>query len=498
MFILFANKNMLILRKREPMTSRSVNAYEARFEFSEDWEGLERTAVFKAGSESRSILLDSTGECVIPWEVLTTPGVALRAGVYGTRGGEIVLPTVWENLGIIQEGAAPGKEAQPPTPGVYEQIVDLATEAKETARSVREDADAGKFDGPPGPPGPGGPTGPRGDKGNKGDKGDPGAGGADGVTFTPSVSEAGVLSWTNSAGLPNPEAVNVTGPVGATPQFTIGEVTTLPPEQDAVATLSGTAEAPVLNLGIPQGVPGKTADPDSPAHSITETLEPAAEVSTDMAAVGSRLRPVSEIKLVQEGAGTPSLTNIRNITGWDSIALTHNGETATQALPETVYGGTYDWATGVLTITHRFFGLAVADMNYSVEGYSGWMNVEGMTECFPLGANSVVNNAICNIYNRTYPRITDAGVSIMRFPRAVFDLAVDEWKTQYPDLICQFVFPLLEPRTIQLTPQQFAALSGTNALSSDCGDTSLTFTADLKKYIDSKIAELAGGAQNET
>lgn len=121
MFILYANKNMLILRKREQMTSGSVNAYEVRFEFSPDWEGLTRTAVFKAGSESRSILLDGTGELVIPWEVLTVPNVALRAGVYGTKGGELVLPTVWENLGIIQEGVTVGESARPPTPDLWEQ-----------------------------------------------------------------------------------------------------------------------------------------------------------------------------------------------------------------------------------------------------------------------------------------------------------------------------------------------------------------------------------------
>lgn len=123
MFILYANKNMLTLRKREPMTSGSVNAYEVRFEFSPDWEGLTRTAVFQAGSESRSILLDESGACVVPWEVLAVPNVALRAGVYGTKGGELVLPTVWENLGIIQEGVTVGESARPPTPDLWEQAL---------------------------------------------------------------------------------------------------------------------------------------------------------------------------------------------------------------------------------------------------------------------------------------------------------------------------------------------------------------------------------------
>lgn len=103
------------------MTSGSVNVYEVRFEFSGEWEGLTRTAVFKAGTEERSVLLGGTSACGIPWEVLVKPGVRLLAGVYGTKGGEMALPTVWESLGTILEGAAPGENAQPPTPEPWEQ-----------------------------------------------------------------------------------------------------------------------------------------------------------------------------------------------------------------------------------------------------------------------------------------------------------------------------------------------------------------------------------------
>lgn len=38
--------------------------------------------------------------------------------------------------------------------------------------------------------------------------------GAQGATFTPTVSAAGVLSWTNNAGLSNPSPVDLTGPQG--------------------------------------------------------------------------------------------------------------------------------------------------------------------------------------------------------------------------------------------------------------------------------------------
>ena len=41
-----------------------------------------------------------------------------------------------------------------------------------------------------------------------------GPAGADGTTFTPSVSSAGVISWTNDGGKQNPPSVNIKGPQG--------------------------------------------------------------------------------------------------------------------------------------------------------------------------------------------------------------------------------------------------------------------------------------------
>lgn len=121
MFILCADKSKLTVCQRETIASGSVNAYPVRFEFSEDWNGLARTAVFQAGGESRSVLLDGGGDAVIPWEVLAVPGRRLLAGVCGTRGGTVVLPTVWADLGPVQVGAAVDQPAQPPVPDLWEQ-----------------------------------------------------------------------------------------------------------------------------------------------------------------------------------------------------------------------------------------------------------------------------------------------------------------------------------------------------------------------------------------
>lgn len=62
------------------------------------------------------------------------------------------------------------------------------------------------------------------------------------------------------------------GETGATPQLTIGTVTTLEPEEDATVAITGTAEAPVLNFGIPKGEPGEgsTGGSDLPATTAAD------------------------------------------------------------------------------------------------------------------------------------------------------------------------------------------------------------------------------------
>lgn len=119
MFVLYANKNKLTVRQREIVVSGSVNVNTVQFQFSEDWDGLTCTAVFRAGAEFRAAALDEAGRCAIPREVLQMPWVRLMAGVCGKRGEEVILPTIWADLGTVQTGAAD----EPPGTGSLEQLL---------------------------------------------------------------------------------------------------------------------------------------------------------------------------------------------------------------------------------------------------------------------------------------------------------------------------------------------------------------------------------------
>ena len=86
--------------------------------------------------------------------------------------------------------------------------------------------------------------------GASGKDGSPGADGKDGIT--PAIGENG--NWylgSSDTGKPS------RGENGAVPDIQIGTVTTLPAGSDATASMGGTAENPLLNLGIPRGADGQ-------------------------------------------------------------------------------------------------------------------------------------------------------------------------------------------------------------------------------------------------
>lgn len=93
----------------ELLTAGMAKAVGVRFAFSEDWDGLTKTAVFTNGRTTVDVLAanwDGDTVMVAP-EVLAVPGRYVRVGVYGTNASGVVLPTVWVTLGKVQPAAEP-------------------------------------------------------------------------------------------------------------------------------------------------------------------------------------------------------------------------------------------------------------------------------------------------------------------------------------------------------------------------------------------------------
>ena len=144
---------------------------------------------------------------------------------------------------------------------------------------------------------------PRGEKGERGERGEQGEAGKDG--------KDGI------DGKDGKDGIN-----GVTPDFSIGTVTTLEPNESASVTLTGTEEEPVLNFGIPKGAKGEQGEvslSDLEKIMVTDTANGAIASFPD----GSDLLPakslVANIVPKQSGSGTPSPDNIRPISGWESV-----------------------------------------------------------------------------------------------------------------------------------------------------------------------------------
>lgn len=184
----------------------------------------------------------------------------------------------------------------------------------------------------------------------------------------------------------------------------------------------------------------------------------------------------------------------------------YRGKTINLPFGQTVYGGTLDWTTGVLTL----------DWN-AVEftGEEDW-RIAGDTFYLHSGVTPAFSYSNSNGYGNIYPYITDYlngyGISVgttgslyvgASITRDVFNLDISSWKASLVDFkskgipvtLVYKVKDVINP--IQLTSQEILALSGTNTLYTDTGDTSVSGRADPSAVIQqlaARIAALEGAA----
>lgn len=193
-----------------------------------------------------------------------TDGAPGKDGADGAPGKDGVTPTIGENgnwyLGTEDTGkpsrgatgpqGADGKDGTNGTDGTdgHTPVITASKSGKVTTIKVDGEAVATVNDGADGT------------NGTDGAPGKDGAPGADGTTFTPSVSAAGDLSWTNDGGKANPATVNLKGPQGDTgptgpqgetgPQGPTGATGPQGPQGPAGDNANVTKDAVVAALGF--------------------------------------------------------------------------------------------------------------------------------------------------------------------------------------------------------------------------------------------------------
>lgn len=339
-------------------------------------------------------------------------------------------------------GTAPAE----PTPDIVQQILSAASNAEEIAQSVRDDADAGKFNGPQGPKGDTGPA----------------------VALDTTLTHEGEAADAKATG-------------------------------DAISAVKERLDE------IPK-IDDTTISSDAPWSSkqIIDTLCPPLEETGNPVVcypvAGYPLDVTVSWGPTQEGSGTPSPENIRPIKGRDSVTITRqeDNQVITLTLPETVYGGEVDAVTGEgqetwKTLTLDGTGKWQAQPTATPGKFGFVFKVPGIATPENPG---IKGDIVCSQYpavtaNDTY--ICKNGISVEaqeNYYLRIYDdthsgETTDEWKSYLaaryaagtPVQVC---YKLKEPVPFTATgAQPIPALSGTNTLLTDADSVSVSGRADL-------------------
>lgn len=202
-----------------------------------------------------------------------------------------------------------------------------------------------------------------------------------------------------------------------------------------------------------------------------------------------------DIEPVQSGSGDPSPTNIRPISGWNAVNV-KNGNTviATISLGETVYGGTLNPLTGVLTVDKVALVIDGVNIKFNYVYKYGTLNRFGVQ--YPTGlapkytgstsyciSDKLTPSYICTIaINTTRPEgyygFPHTSAFFVSMPSSVISgentSEANAWAETNRPTVC---YELDTPYTIQLTPQQVRSLYGQNNIFADTGNVALEYWA---------------------
>lgn len=160
--------------------------YAAHFDFDAEWDEHQfKTARFIGGDGTHIDRIFSGNECEVPVFMDT---YQITVGVFAGNLHTTTPAIIPAKRSILSGGSAP---AMPPKDDYAQMMGEINAAADRAGKAADRAEEIAEAIGPGG-----------------------GDAGQDGVTFIPSVSKDGVISWTNNGGMDNPESVNIAGPQG--------------------------------------------------------------------------------------------------------------------------------------------------------------------------------------------------------------------------------------------------------------------------------------------
>ena len=133
-------RRYLRMEQTVDVTTGSIGSIQCSFSFDGEWEGLQKTAIFKAADQTYPVLLVED-VCTVPNEAIAD-GCYITMGVMGTRDGNVVIATEWQN-GDLNTGCYTA--IAPPSEDIYLQILNefstSTARVEAAAQKVQQSAD---------------------------------------------------------------------------------------------------------------------------------------------------------------------------------------------------------------------------------------------------------------------------------------------------------------------------------------------------------------------
>ena len=223
-------------------------------------------------------------------------------------------------------------------------------------------------------------------------------------------------------------------------------------------------------------------------------------------AAGSVLRVVGQITAVQAGEGNPAPDNVRPISGHDAAVLTVNDAEYAVPFGQTVYGGTYDWESGMLTVTHR---LIVLDGSAD-EGLYKWrmddigvFRARGITDAAEeptytsrqtvLAADRLAIGSHGQVYggNIDFSVGGIKGAQTLAFYGNASITTAEQWCAWLAENPVTVVYKLAAPYEVQLTGTVITAAADENVLTSPTGGITVNGRSDAAWVMTELAARVA-------
>lgn len=137
MYWVNVNENTIEVTGSDVIVQDNVNAVQVKFSFSDEWDNLIRTAVFRGSGKVIGINLN-TDLVTIPWECCRTINDQIYVGVYGIDSNDsIVRPTTWGQIGRIVDGVdVNGITSPKPSDNTFGEIIEAIGDLKDDLDSV--------------------------------------------------------------------------------------------------------------------------------------------------------------------------------------------------------------------------------------------------------------------------------------------------------------------------------------------------------------------------